>query len=410
MQMLPGRKVAIPSDLASVTSIGYEVDPREVGLGRPTVKAIAQAAECVFAAGMNPAFSICIHRHGQPILNRAMGWKRGLNNGQPELVQHNTPVCLFSGSKAITAVPIHMLAERGQLALDTPVAAYIPEFAQAGKEQITVRHVLSHRGGIPRFPDKQADANTLLDWDYIIEMLCKAKPLSTDGSKLAYHAITGGYILGELVKRVDGRDIRQFLAEEISEPMGFDYFSYGLAANKRQDAAKNYVTGIKVPAPANLLVKRVLHASFEEVVDISNTDAFYDAIIPAGNLYANGSEICQFYDMLMNGGEANGKRLLKAETVRAATRIDYPQHDLDWQFFFPVKYTAGMFPGGRLGLFGWRSERAYGHLGFQNILTWADPARGISVSILNTGKNLLGPHLLPLVKLVYRIGKEIKPL
>src|SRR6185369_12500870 len=127
-----------------------------------------------------------------------------------------TPFNVFSASKPLPAMIIHLLDQRHLLHLDDPVCEYIPEFAQHGKEGITIRHVLTHRAGIPIIPDAALDLEYLADIDNAeaMRLLCDARPLSRAGGRLAYHAVTGGFILGEIVRRVTGKNIRTVVDEE----------------------------------------------------------------------------------------------------------------------------------------------------------------------------------------------------
>ena len=120
-----------------------------------------------------------------------------------------TPFCVYSTSKAVTALVVHMLAERGALAIDDRVADHIPEYARHGKGEITIGHVLAHRAGVASLPREALDLDLLDDREHLLELICDAKPASAPGRLLAYHAVSGGFILGEIVHRVDGpRDPR----------------------------------------------------------------------------------------------------------------------------------------------------------------------------------------------------------
>lgn len=139
-----------------------------------------------------------------------------------------TPICLFSASKAITALLVHKLSEEGSLSLDERVGPYIPEYGQRGKDRTTVRPLLAHRAGIPTVPMAQGDYRVIYEWDAVIGTLCAAKPFEATGERQAYHAITGGFILGALVRRVAGIDLNDALRQWIAEPLGCRHLTYGL--------------------------------------------------------------------------------------------------------------------------------------------------------------------------------------
>ena len=214
-----------PREVTSIDVEG-EVEPRSVGVERAPVERIWQAVEHLYAAGVHPAMSLCVRRRGRIVLNRAIGHVRGNvpEDGRevPKVpVFIDTPFCIFSASKAITAIVLHLLDERGMLHLGDRVADYIPEFGQKGKESVTLRHVLTHRAGLPTVPAGHAVLDLLAHPEAIVDLLCKAELTSTPGRRLAYHAVTGGFILGEVVRRVTGRTIREVLRDEILGPLGY---------------------------------------------------------------------------------------------------------------------------------------------------------------------------------------------
>src|SRR5689334_19980134 len=124
---------------------------------------------------------------------------------------------VFSTGKGVVATALHLLAERGQVDYGAPVARYWPEFAQSGKERVTVRDALSHRSGVPQMPDGLV-AEDLLDWDRMVAAITRLSPIFPPGTTTAYHALTYGWIVGEVVRRVDGRPVGQFVQEEICAP------------------------------------------------------------------------------------------------------------------------------------------------------------------------------------------------
>ena len=135
--------------------------------------------------------------------------------------QHDTLVSIFSGSKALTSTCIHLLADRGELDLDSPVADYWPEFAQAGKQDITIATVLGHRSGVigPRI---RLTPSETLDWDWVCRHIATAEPWWQPGTAQGYHMVSFGFILGEIVRRVTGRTLGEYLRREIAEPLGID--------------------------------------------------------------------------------------------------------------------------------------------------------------------------------------------
>lgn len=411
---LPGtRRIRLDTrSLASVTSTDSqsEADPRGVGLSGEAVDSIWEAAEALYRTGVYPAMTLCLRRHGQILLNRSIGYASGLStNTAPgpdaRLAEPDTPVCLFSASKAIIAVLTHKLAEEGGIDLDAPVSRYVPAFSGQGKSRTTISQVLSHRGGFPYFvagPDDN-DPEVLADWDECIRRIC-AQPADKTGHKMAYHAITGGFILGEVIRQVTGMTVAEYLDSRIRQPMGMRYFTYGMDGRSRGRVAENHIAGQPVRWPISMWARKALSADFSDVVQISNQAFFMDAVIPAGNLYATAEELSRFYQMLLDGGVYNGQRILKASTVARAVR-PAGSVGLDGALKIPMRYSEGLMLGmNPAGLYGPMSGDAYGHLGFMNILGWADPSRGLSVGLLTTGKSIVGGHLIPLARLLTTIN------
>jgi CubicO group peptidase (beta-lactamase class C family) len=164
-----------------------------------------------------------------------------------------TPHVIFSASKALTASLAHLLDQQGKIHIGDRVADYIPEYAKHGKDSITIGHVLSHRGGVPNLPGEAFKLENVDDREAILEILVEAKPQSRAGSSLAYHAISGGYIIGEIVYRVTGKSIREVLAEEILDPLNFRWTNYGVARSDVGAVARSHCTGPPLLPPLSNL-------------------------------------------------------------------------------------------------------------------------------------------------------------
>jgi CubicO group peptidase (beta-lactamase class C family) len=409
-QYTPLRRIRVPKDLDSVISFdpAKEVDPRSVGLAKKNVDAVWDRVCSLYRCAMHPAIILCVRKKGQVVLNRAIGHIKG-NGFEDEPDAPKVPatpeslVCWFSASKSITAMCIHLLVQKCFIHLQDPVAFYIPEFGKKGKDKVTIQQVLCHRSGFPNFPP-DVDKDKLFDWDEVVCVLCDAKHQSPLRRALAYHAISGGFILGEIIRRVTGKDVRRFLEDEIAKPLGLTSFTYGVRNEDLGRVGKNSYTGVPVTFPISPFVRRALSADWAEVVEVSNDQRFYEAIIPSGNLYSTADEMSRFYQMLLNGGELDGVSIFEPISIRRAITETYPR-DIDRILMLPIPYGAGMMLGmDPVGIYGFYSGDAYGHVGFLNCLSWADPRKEISVALLNTGKTLVGPHLPDLFRLVASIS------
>jgi CubicO group peptidase (beta-lactamase class C family) len=408
----PLRRIRVPDDLDAVTDIGAEADPADAGMTRDQVEGMWRSARRLYRSGVHPALQLCVRRHGHVVLDRAIGHRSGNGPKNPGdaprvPVSTDTPFVIFSASKAITAMVVHLLDQRGLLHIGDRVADYIPEYARHGKDAITIAHVLSHRAGVPNLPRHVMDVHNLSDNDLLVEVLCDARPASRAGKTLAYHAISGGFILGEIVRRVTGDDIRAVLAREILDPLGFRFCNYGVAPEDVDLVGRCYATGAPVLPPISTLLERALGKAPDAVVEASNDPRFLTGIIPAGNVVASAGELSRFFELLRSGGELDGVRIFEPRTVLRA-RSEQSYRELDLTLGFPTRYALGFMLGADvLSLFGPDTEQAFGHLGYTNTVGWADPARGLSGALVTSGKPILYPELPDVWALMRRVGREV---
>jgi CubicO group peptidase (beta-lactamase class C family) len=400
------RLCRLPADLESVTVRGEESDPRECGVSPHAVEHLWRAAQALYRTGLHPALQICIRREGRIVLHRAIGHARGNDPDDPPNaakvpIRLDTPFVLYSASKGITAFLVLKLDELGILHVEDRVADYLPEFARHGKEAITIRHVLTHRAGIPRVPQ---GADFLSDAERALEMLCDVRPASRPGRFLAYHAVSGGYVLGAVVARATGGDARTALRKHIAEPLGLRWLGYGVEPEEVETVAYDSFTGPPVLPPLSWLVERALGDSAEGVVRTANGRAFRTAIVPAGNVTTTADELSRFYMCLASDGVIDGARYFDRRTIRRATS-EQSYYEIDLTLGAPLRWGLGIMLGGPISLFGLGATHAFGHLGFTNILGWADPERRIGVAILNSGKPMISLGALPLANLVMQVSR-----
>ncbi|HEX4870756.1 MAG TPA: serine hydrolase domain-containing protein [Nevskiaceae bacterium] len=408
--LLPGRWIPVPSRLEPLIQIDHaaEVAPAEVGLPAARVQAIWQATERLYRTGIHPAISLTLRHRGQRVLKRTIGALSGNGPGEQGPVVPlpvDAPLCLFSASKAITGLLLHKQVELGRLRLDDPVAEYLPAFATHGKGRVTLRQLMAHRAGIPQLPLRHPDPTLLRHWDAVVDLLCATPPLDPRFEKQAYHAITAGFIVGEVVQRVSGLSLREALDQYLARPLGLKTLSYGLPAARRAGSPRNHRTGPTPFWPLTRLAEHALGVSFDRATEVSNEDGFLSAVVPAGNLYASADEACMIFQMLLNGGELDGVRVFQPETVADALR-PIGRIQSDGMLLVPIRFSAGFMLGeDPVGLYGPRCGSAFGHLGFINILCWADPRRDLSVALLNTGKSMSPAGLYRLARLLGEIGQ-----
>ncbi len=408
----PLGRIEIPRDLDAVTSFGPEEPAESAGLRDENVRRIWSATRTLYRSGVHPAVQLCVRRHGKLVLNRAIGHARGNGPGEPAgtakvLATPATPFCVYSTSKGITALLVHMLHERGELDIFDRVTRYIPEYAARGKGQTTIAHVLAHRAGVPTMPRELLDLDRAGDRELIVRTLSAARPLHRPGTMLAYHALSGGFILGEIIERVTGRDVRAFLADEILDPLGFRWMNYGVAPGDVDRVGLAYVTGPRLLPPFAQLVARVLSAPLGEVVELTNDPRFLTSVMPSASIVTTADELGRFFEIFRRGGELDGVRVMAPETLRRALRTQ-ARLELDLTLGLPVRFGFGLMLGAKvISLYGLDTDLAFGHLGLINIVGWADPERGISCALITSGKAIIYPELPRFWQTMNRIASEI---
>jgi CubicO group peptidase (beta-lactamase class C family) len=408
----PLRRIRVPSDLDAVSARAPEAgDLESLGMTATGIERIWTLVERLYRSGFYPAIALCVRRHGQVVLDRAIGHARG--NGPTDRedatrtpVTPETPFVIFSASKAMTAVVAHLLDERGLLHIDDRVCEYIPEYAVHGKEVITIEHLLSHRAGVPNMPPDAFDLDRIGDREFLLEVLCAAKPRSRPGKLLSYHAVSGGFIIAEIVRRVTGRDIRAVLGQELLKPLHFRWGNYGVRPKDVKRVALSYPTGPPALPPLSTVLRRALGLPPDEITARSNDPRFLTGVVPSGNVVTTANELSRFFELLRAGGELDGVRILEPRTVRRATS-ERAFREIDFTLVAPLRHASGFMLGASaLSLFGPDTEEAFGHLGFTNVLGWADPERALSVGLMTSGKPLFHPALGDLWLLTRAIGHQ----
>ena len=223
---------------------------------------------------------------------------------------------VWSSTKTVTSLAALMLADRGQLDVDAPVAQYWPEFAASGKEDVRVRHLMSHTSGVSGL-DQPAVTADLYDWDKATSRMAAQAPWWEPGTASGYHALNYGHLVGEVVRRISGRTLKQFVAEEIAGPLGAD-FQIG-AAEKDWDRIADVVP--PPPLPFDLAAmdptSPAVRTFTGPVVDAAdaNTSGWRHADIGAANGHGNARSVARIMSVIARGGAVDGIRLLRPETI-----------------------------------------------------------------------------------------------
>lgn len=368
------------------------------------VEPIWQSLQEFYRNGMHPYVGLCIRHRGQLLFNRSIGYSRLGERGVDDALAGDidTPVCLFSASKTPSAMLVHKLAEQGAVDLLNPVSYYLPAFAKNGKAGITLLDMLSHRSGFP-FIDVDIDVEMVFDLDGVFDLICDMPCLDSDGRVQAYHAVSSGFVVAKLVEETLGISVSEYLDQTIRQPLGMRNFNFGYRDTSDSPVAHNYNTGGPEIGFFNRRLARCMGLPFENIVEVSNEASFQQSVVPSGNIYATAEEIGRFFQVLLDGGRWQDEQVFESTTVQQAVREAGPAR-IDRALGFPLRFSAGMMLGGNpVGMYGLKTHNAFGHLGLSNIFAWADPDRDISVGLVNTGKPVLGTHLLDLPLLVHKI-------
>lgn len=378
--------VQVAADLDSVTTVGREDDPAAAGLTRQDVESIWAEVQSWYRLGTTPAIQVCLRRNGQVVLDRAIGhgWGNGPDDGpdaEKILLTPQHPFCGFSTAKGVSATLMFMLIEQGAFALDDPVCQYIPEFAANGKEAITIGDVLSHSAGVPFITRPHKGFKLILDEELAVQGLADLVPSWRRGRLRVYHALTSGLIQRLLVQRATGKRMREHLAEQVLEPLGFRWMNFGVLPEEVDQVVPSVQTGPKPGRVSAFLARKALGGGSGKPITESATRAFLAAELPSGNLVTTAQELSRFYEILTRGGELDGVRIIEPDTLRRAVQ------PAPWlpTVGGPMS-VAGFELGGRRSKFGRNTGSHFGRSGLTTQYGWADPARGLSGAILTSGK------------------------
>jgi CubicO group peptidase (beta-lactamase class C family) len=352
----------------------------------------------------NGGAAVAVYHRGEPVVDLWGGTRDADAPGGPQPWERDTVAMCFSTTKGVASTALHVLADRGQVSYDEPVATYWPEFAQNGKEGVTVRHVLTHSAGLHRIRSLVDSAHRMLDWDHMCTALAEAAPAYEPGTKHGYHALTYGWLVGEIVQRVSGRSITDFVRVELAEPLDLDGLHIGLPPAERHRVAPLTPMGIPRPSwgparraekqlgkqmgkvvsalPVPVNTRRLANALAPRgVEDVLAGEDVMDAAVPAANGFFTARSLARMYAMLAAGGELDGVRILSPETVAEAATVQ--SHGVDLVLVLPMDWRLGyhrVFTSrGTVG-------PAFGHFGFGGSGGWADPSRDLAVAyVCNRG-------------------------
>jgi CubicO group peptidase (beta-lactamase class C family) len=347
---------------------------------------VREAFAANFARHGDIGAAVCVYRDGLPVVD-LWGGMADPDSGRRWV--RDTLQLVYSATKGATATTAHLLAQRGELDLDAPVAEYWPEFAANGKTEIPVRWLLSHQAGVVALdePVPLADA---LAWRPMVAALAAQRPAWKPGTAHGYHGRTFGWLVGEVIRRVTGRTPGRFFADEIAAPLGLNFF-IGLPANERGRVSRmvykqpDFDLAAAPPETIpeefrdlaaalldpNSLYNRAFSITDPAEIDF-NSPEVQAAEMPASNGIGTARGLARMYAALI--GEVDGMRLFTPETVAAATKEQ--ASGLDQVTVVPSRFASGYMLPTKFSPM--TDPNSFGHTGRGGSLGFADPELGIA--------------------------------
>ena len=326
---------------------------RTDGVAAPGFEAMRDAFQRNFTDRGELGAGLCVIHRGQVVVDLWAGW---MDEERTRPWRADTIVQVYSTTKPLVAACALLLVNRGALQLDAPMARYWPEFGTAGKEDVTVRQLLSHQAGLVVVREPLPTA-AIFDWASMVQRLAAEEPWWPPGTAHGEHAYFYGHLVGELVRRVDGRTISRFLADELAEPWHLD-FQVGVRPEDRVRVAP--VVGLASLFPDGMAGEpgSVYRAGLTNppgmlLPEVVNSAAWMSAEIPAVNGFGTAAAVARFYQGFLAGGALDGRRLLSTEICREATSVQSSGPDVllerhvEWGLGFQLE--NGTFGHGGLG-------------------------------------------------------------
>ena len=363
--------------------------------------AVREAFAQNLARDLEHGASVAVAVDGRPVVDL---WGGFADAARTRPWERDTLVNVYSTTKGLTALCAHLLVERGALDVDAPVARYWPEFAQAGKQGVLVRHLLCHQAGLAGLR-RDFPIEDLYDWDTATRALAAEAPWWEPGTAHGYHALTFGHLVGEVVRRTSGRSLGAFFRDEIARPLDAD-LHIGLAAEHDARVAElvppradPLLQAAFAREPGSLLARALANPPADP--RLTATRAWRGAEIPAANGHGNARSIARVYAALARGGALDGVTLCRPETLERASSVVASGPDLVLQI--PMHWGLGYAVNASKAFYG-PNPRSYGHTGYGGSFGFADPDARLAVGYAMTrmAATLVGePRGAALIEAVY---------
>lgn len=341
--------------------------------------------------------SLCAYRAGELVVDL---WAGHRDAARRTPWTGDTLANVWSTTKGVTAIALARLVDQGLIDYAGPVARYWPPFAQAGKAEITVSQLLSHQAGLPGFTEPTS-LEDFYDWELVAGRLAAQTPMWPPGTKNSYHAMTFGFLAGELIRRVSGRSVGAYLAQEIAGPLGCDVH-IGLAERDEPRVAPLIAPLDAAPFDPDALPPEATAAVFNPAMipTIPNDRAWRAAEVPAGNGHATAEGLARLYGALANGGSLDGVKLMGPATIEAMTTVQTRREDIMLGF---KPFWANGVALNDAGVFG-PNPNAFGHSGWGGSFACGDTETKVAIGyVMNQmGAGLVGdPRAVALCNAIY---------
>lgn len=359
----------------------------------PRFARVRDAFTANFASGLEHGGGVSLMADGKMVVDL---WGGHADAARSKPWRRDTLVNVWSATKGIMALAVAMLVERGRLDYAAPVARYWPEFARGGKEQISLDLILSHQSGLNGLTVPMSEAG-LLAWTPYVDALAAMPPLWQPGSRCIYHAFTYGHLVGEPLRRVDGRNSGRFIAEEIAGPLGIDFF-VGLPEREEPRVAETVAAADASDWVAAVQKSQFPHSCINPVPRalMPNDRAWRAAEVPGANGQSNATALATIYGALAIGG----RQIIGKDAIAEASRPRV--RGWDDSLAAPAAFSAGYQIEDLLGL---GRSAAFGHAGWGGTLGFADPEAGIGfgyvTNLMLASSDAPDPRLKALTDAVY---------
>ena len=340
--------------------------PDSVSMDRMKLRQVEELFRQQIDDGLHPGAGLAVYRYGNLVLE-LNGGLADIDTEQP--VSDETMFVLMSSTKPLAAACLYILKDQGQLAWDDPVSKFWPEFGGQGKQGVTINHILTHRGGFPETP-KTLPWSDWSDWGKVVRAMEEAVPSLPPGEVLAYHPINYGWVIGELVRRIDGRPFDQFLAQELTGPLAMNNTYVGLPANLENRVSKMHL--MEDDADAN------------GYVTTFNRPEVHRSIVPGACGIASAGDLARFYAVMERGGTLDGARIFGPDTVKEATSLRIEGTDATLGLFAQRSFGLALADE-RMGKSQGDPTKTFGHGGAGTSVGWADSESGLAVAYITNG-------------------------